>query len=128
MSTSAGIWCCVANTRAIGRSQLSPPELASVRSAGMCAAASSERAELQPSASSAQPAPLHTNGIEKPLSQSMNEIRLDTVAGDLLDIAPSSHSLTVPSSGLPNAPFSAVAATQLVDSEPCEQPMKPQSA
>src|SRR5690606_34718291 len=106
MSTSAAIWCCESNTRAIGNSQSRPPELARLTSAGMCAAASSACAELQPSASSAQPAPLHTNGIEKPLSQSTNEIRLDTVAGDLLDIAPSSHSETVPSSGLPNEPLS----------------------
>src|SRR5512139_1069810 len=118
MSTSAGIWCCSSNTRAIGRSQSRPPELASVLSAGMWAAASSARAELQPSASSAQPAPLHTNGIENPLSQSMNEIRPDTVDGDLLDIAPSSHSETVPSWGLPNEPFSSVAAAQLVDRVP----------
>src|SRR5688500_3636689 len=94
----------------------------------MCAAASSARAELQPSASSAQPAPLHTNGIENLLSQSMNVIKLDTVSGDLLDIAPSSHSDTVPSSGSPNEPLSAVAAAQLVDSVPREQPMNPQSA
>ena len=112
----------------MGNSQSSPPAFARLLSAGMWAAAASARAELQPSAWSAHPAPLHTNGTEKLLSQSMIVIRLDTVEGDLLDIAPSSHAETVPSSGLPNAPSRAVAATQLVESEPCEQPMKPQSA